>query len=111
MSAWLADQLVRAGNARSCAPDIPRYNPRPAGVIRPGSSTEVVLAMLSKRRVWMNFAQVLAQTGCTKAGADFALRYLLSQKHIEATSDESRNYRYQRYRATEEGIRYAESRF
>ena len=99
------------GAARAHAPSIPRYNPRPAGYIRPGCASEVVLAVLVHRTpVFLTFAQILQQSQCTKAACDFALRYLGSQGHIEFTSDDSRNPRYRRYRATEKGMDYAASR-
>lgn len=108
---WIADQLQRIGAARPHAQSIPRYNPRPAGFIRPGCASEVVLAVLVHRApVFLNFAQILQQSQCTKAAVDFALRYLESQGHIEFTSDDGRNPRYRRYRATEKGKVYAASR-
>ncbi len=109
-ASWLADQLVRVGASRAHAPRVPRFNPRPAGVIRPGSATDTVLTLLVARRVWMNFSQIRAQSGCTSGAMAWALNYLLAKKHVEAVGDDARNHRYQRYRATEEGIRYATSR-
>lgn len=108
---WIADQLKRMGSARAHAPSIPRFNPRPAGHLRPGCASEIVLAVLAARApVYLNFAQILQQSGCTKAACDFALRYLLTQKHIEHTADDGRNPRYRRYRATVTGMAYAKAR-
>lgn len=108
---WIATQLSRMAAARPFVTDIPRYNPRPAGVIRPGSPTEIVLAVLCRRYpAFLTFAQVKHQSQCTKAAIDHALRYLKTQKHIESTSDDSRNSRYQRYRATTKGIEHAADR-
>jgi hypothetical protein len=108
---WIADQLSRMGAARAHAPSIPRYNPRPAGYIRPGCASEVVLAVLVRRTpVFLTFAQIMQQSKRTKGACDFALSYLLTQGHIEFTSDDSRNPRYRRYRATEKGMGYAASR-
>lgn len=108
---WIADQLQRMGAARPYSPQIPRYNPRPAGFIRPGCASEIVLAVLVRRSpVFLSLSQILQQSACTKAAADWALRYLESQGHIEFTSDDGRNPRYRRYRATEKGKDYAASR-
>jgi hypothetical protein len=108
---WVADQIFRMGAARPHAPSIPRFNPRPAGHIRPGCASEIVLAVLVARSpAFLNFAQILAQSGCTKGACDYALSYLESQGHLEHTADESRNPRYRRYRATESGQAYARDR-
>jgi hypothetical protein len=110
-AAWTSEQLRRMAAARRFATSTPRHNPRPAGVIRPGSPTEVVLACLCRRApVFLTFAQVMHQTQFTKATIDHALRYLKTQGHIEATADDGRNSRYQRYRATEKGIIHAASK-
>jgi hypothetical protein len=109
-TAWMANQIARMAAARPTAPDIPHYNPRPAGVIRPGSATDVVLALLCKRGPsYLTHSQIIAQTGRTTKAVSWALIYLKSQKHIEATSDDARNQRYQRYRATTKGIEHAAS--
>lgn len=108
---WVAHQLARMARARPHALSVPRYNPRPAGVIRPGSPTEVVLAVLCRRTpVFLTFAQVMHQSRCTKAAIDHALRYLHAQGHIEFTADDGRNSRYRRYRATQKGVEHATAR-
>lgn len=109
---WIASQLSRmAAAAKPLALNNPRYNPRPAGVIRPGSATDAVLALLCRRHpTYLNHAQIMRQTERTTKAVCFALVYLKAQGHIEATPDDSRNGRYQRYRATQKGLDHAAGR-
>lgn len=104
---WMAQQLSRMSHSRPTAPDIPRYNPRPAGVIRPGSATNLVLALLCKRRpAFLTHHQIMDQTKRTTKAVSWALIYLRAQGYVEITGD-GRNARYQRYRATEKGVQHA----
>lgn len=100
-AAWMAEQLQRAADGRRAMPlEQPRYNPRPAGVIREGSASDITLAALRERPgVWLTHAQILGITGLGTKAACWALIYLAAQGHIESTSDDSRNARYRRYRA------------
>jgi hypothetical protein len=108
---WIANQLSRIGAARRHAPQMPRFNPRPAGQIRPGSATDAVLKLLVVRYpAFLNHAQIQAQTGCTGGSMAWAISYLKAQKHIESTTDDGRNLRYSKYRATPQGIEHASSR-
>jgi hypothetical protein len=79
---------------------IPRYNPRPAGVIRPGSSTERVLAIFKANpKLWLSHANLAWYTGLSHKPMSWALIYLQRQGLIEAsTGDDERNSRYCRYR-------------
>jgi peptidoglycan/xylan/chitin deacetylase (PgdA/CDA1 family) len=105
---WIASQLRRMAAARPYSPNIPRYNPRPAGVIRPGSATDIVLRLLAQRYgIWLTHGQIVQQSGQTTKAVSWALIYLKSQDHIESTADDGRNCRYQRYQATEKGIDHA----
>lgn len=108
---WIASQLSRmAAAAKPLGLTNPRYNPRPAGVIRPGSATEAVLTLLCRRHpIYLNHAQIMLQTGRTTKAVSFALVYLKAQGHIESTADDGRNCRYQRYRATKKGVDHAAS--
>lgn len=74
------------------------YNPRPAGVIQPGSATAAVLDFLrSKPHAFFTHSQIQAATGKTKVAIDWGLIYLKSQGLVEVTSD-PRSERYHRYR-------------
>lgn len=99
-TAWMAQQLQRAADGRSAMPlTTPRYNPRPAGVIREGSATDaVLLAMRSRIGVWMTHSQILHSTQRSTKAVCWALLYLKAQGLIESVPDDSRNARYQRYR-------------
>lgn len=97
---WVANQLIRMADGRSSMKlEIPRYNPRPPGVIREGGATDCVLTFLqsSPRRFYCHH-EIQTGTGRTKVSIDWALCFLKSQHLIEVTSDDGRNSRYNRYR-------------
>jgi hypothetical protein len=96
---WIALQLqIRASRTFGLGLQVPRYNPRPAGVIRPGSATHAVLGYLQKHSHWLNHRQICSGTGCTSHAVDWGLIFLKSQGLIECASDDGRNPRYLRYR-------------
>lgn len=99
-AAWMAEQLQRAADGRrAMVLNVPRYNPRPAGVIREGSATDAVLSALQQRPgAWLTHAQILVLTQRGTKAICWALLYLKAQGLVESTADESRNARYQRYR-------------
>lgn len=112
-TAWMAGQLSSMAEARRTAPDHPRFNPRPAGMVRPGGASDAVLALMVEKlpaRPYLTHAQLVRLTNRTTKSVSWAVIYLRSLDLIEATADDGRNCRYQRYRITEEGIRYASSR-
>lgn len=77
---------------------MPRYNPRPAGVIRPGSATQAVLALLQAHPGrWFTHFQIVQATGRTQKAVDWALLFLKGRGLIGTTSDDGRNSRYRRY--------------
>ena len=100
-AAWMAQQLQRAADGRQAMPlHSPRYNPRPPGVIRAGSATDVVLAaMQSHHGFWLTHAQILRLTQRSTKAVCWALIFLKARGLIESAPDDSRNARYQRYRA------------
>jgi len=97
-TAWLAQQLLGAAAKAPPAIHAGCVNPRPPGVIRPGSATEAVLALLREnpRRQFMCIT-IVQRTGCTRAAVDWALLYLRSQNLINTHQDAERNPRYLRY--------------
>jgi hypothetical protein len=83
---------------------VPRYNPRPAGVIREGSATDAVLSALQQRQgTWLTHAQILKLTQRSTKAVCWALLYLKAQGMVESAPDDSRNARYQRYRVSKGG--------
>lgn len=101
---WTAQQLLglAAANRRGLALEVPRYNPRPAGVIREGSATEAVLTLMQRRPArWLTHREIVQETGRTAKGVDWALLYLRAQALVECVSDAHRNPRYLRYRAVQ----------
>jgi len=82
------------------------YNPRPAGMILPGSTTELVLCELRARYpVWQSRSQIACSVGKNRGAVQWALLYLMQQKLIKAVPDVNRNPRYLRYQAI---VKYAE---
>lgn len=105
-SRWTADQILASSATRRSLlqPEVPRYNPKPAGVLRPGSATAQVLALLRERPDrWLTFRAILAATGQTHRAASWACLYLRAVGLVEVTDDGARNGRYLRYRAAPPG--------
>ena len=93
---WDAQLLALAG--RAAEPPVPRHNPRPAGVIRRGSATHLVLVALRSRPGFVRHFQIQVATGLTPKAIDWALIFLRSRGLIEAVPD-GLHSRYLRYRA------------
>ena len=94
---WVARQLAERPGSLNLT--LPRYNPRPAGVIRPGSAAEKTLTMMRKHPAqWFTNHQIIVATGCTDKAVSWALLFLRSLGEIETTADSARNSRYLRYR-------------
>lgn len=106
-TAWVAAQLLLS-SARATSPQVPRMNPRPAGVIRPGSATHRALAVLAARpkRSWTH-AQLLTETASTTKALCWALAFLRETGLVETTRDYGRNVRYLSYRVTPKGVEHA----
>ena len=95
----MLDQLGDAGQRRApVQAKRTRVNPRPQGVIQPGSATSTLLKFLTARpgRVFRR-EQLVLLTGCTPKALDWALLFLRQNGSIECVTDE-RNPRYLRYR-------------
>ena len=92
--------MVRQMEAYSLQQTKPaRHNPRPAGVIQPGSASDAVLSILSESPGrFFTCEQLIRATGRSHAAVSFALLYLRDQGRIEAFPDAARNPRYMRYR-------------
>lgn len=100
-STWMVNQLTQIAEKRQTGLGLnaPRYNPRPAGVIREGSATAVVLSfMLTRKGMFMTHSQIVKGTGRSAKSVDWALLFLRSQQLVECVPDEARNPRYLRYR-------------
>jgi hypothetical protein len=95
---WTARRLLTQHGGLNL--QVARYNPRPAGVIRPGSSTDLVLSIFqSNPKLWLSHANLVWHTNLNHKRMSWALIYLQRQGLIEAsTGDDERNSRYARYR-------------
>ena len=76
-----------------------RFNPRPPGVIQPGSASDAVLKFLRAQVGFRSEAQILWVTGRSHSAVSWSLLYLIGQGLVEARSDPLRNARYKKYRA------------
>lgn len=82
----------------SIRPARKRYNPRPAGWIQPGGSTETVLKHLQSVDRHQTRKQIMEATGLTEKACNWALLYLRSVDMVSVVADECRNGRYFRYK-------------
>ena len=96
---WTAKQLVHIGKRQGLNLAVPRYNPRPAGVYRPGCTADAVLQFLHGfPKNWFTHGEIVKRTGCSSKAVTWACIYLRSLHLVECTSDDARNPRYLRYR-------------
>lgn len=82
---WMANQLA----ARFSEPiEQPRFNPRPPGVIRPGSATQHVLFFLRKNPDrYFTCWQLIHHTGLSRKAVNHACLYLRAQELISVRDD------------------------
>ena len=104
---WIARQLLLYPAVRSSR-SLRRgtYNPRPAGVIQPGSTTDLTLQWLAQRPGrWFTHRQIVTGVGRTEKTVSWSLFYLRSLRRIESTArgGSGINSRYLRYRAAPSG--------
>lgn len=97
---WMAGQLIRMADGRNAMPlELPRYNPRPPGVIREGSATDAVLKLLEANpHRFFSYAEIRARCpGRSHAALSWAAIYLKRMGLVQTSSD-ARNPQYVRYR-------------
>jgi hypothetical protein len=97
---WVADQIARSQPGRnSLALLVPRYNPRPAGVLQEGGAAKAVLLLLQAQpdRLF-TFSQIVQHTQRTPKSLDWACIFLRSLGYVECSKDDSRNPKYLRYK-------------
>ena len=99
------EELERVARAVETAePRNRHFNPRPAGVIREGKSSEMVLKALCDHGGVMTEGQLRFRIGLNHAKCSWALIYLQRIGKVEVLSDAHRNSRYLRYKARIGGI-------
>lgn len=97
---WLANQILAASSRNGLRIEAPRYNPRPAGVIRDGSATQAVLVFLRQHpKQFFSHFQIVTATGRSNKSVNWAMLFLRSQNLVDCVPDAQRNSRYLRYRA------------
>lgn len=87
---WMAGQLMRiAADGRNAMKlEVPRYNPRPPGVIREGSATDAVLKILqSHPKRYFTCGDLITRTKQTHAAVSWSLIYLRRLGVIETAKD------------------------
>lgn len=97
-TSWVTHQILSI--RRTAEPTRIAKNPKPAGVMLPGSATHAVWVYLESlpHRRWVQRRQIVTGTGCTGKAVDWALIFLLTTGRIERSSDDMRCSRYYRYR-------------
>lgn len=96
----LLDQIMMIQLANLSAEKKPvHFNPRPPGVIRAGSASDVVFRFLQSSPGMRNEAQIRWATKRSHSAVSWALIYLISIGKVESVPDVARNTRYKRYRA------------
>lgn len=99
---WVANQLASRKNGLGL--EVPRFNPRPSGVMQEGGAAKDVLALLrANPDRFFTFNQILLGTNRTAKSVDWACIFLRSLGHVECTKDDGRNSRYLRYRYQSKG--------
>lgn len=94
---WITRQILAIQRQAEPA----QFNPRPAGIMLPGSATKAVHVWLLEQhatRSWWTRHQIIAGTQRSEKAVDWALIYLRRVGLVECTND-WRNSRYLRYRA------------
>ncbi|MGE8451536.1 MAG: hypothetical protein ACN6OP_13115 [Pseudomonadales bacterium] len=78
---WMAGQL----EGRQQEEGTRRSNPRPQGVSRPGSGTDVLLRFLGQAPGrWVFHSELVLVLGCSKGEIDWALQYLVREGEVES---------------------------
>ena len=82
---WMAKQL-----SERLEPERPRsHNPRPPGVIRPGSGTDVLLSYLRRNPGrWFFHSELVLALGRSKGEVDWAIQFLKELGHISGRATE-----------------------
>lgn len=85
-SSWMAHQLLRCSVTMD-RPQMP-VNPRPPGVVRPGSASEAVLVLMRAHpgRLFWRW-QLIGSTGRSRKAVDYALLYLERTGAIDVIRD------------------------
>lgn len=99
--AWVAQQIRQAADRADLLPaPAPRFNPRPPGVIREGSATDEVLAILAnfpnRYFTYGDLRGLLSER--SHASMSWALLYLRRVGLVQVIGDGARNPQYLRYR-------------
>lgn len=82
-TAWITQQILRTPVQRLV--DHPKFNPRPAGYIRPGSTTSIVYAVLQAHPGrWYVRRELIHVSERSRKSVDWAIAYLSAIHLIES---------------------------
>jgi hypothetical protein len=97
---WVTQQIANSQQSRNgLGLSVPRYNPRPPGVLQEGGAAKAVLSFLQAHpERYFTFSQIVTHTKRTPKSLDWACIFLRSLGHVECARDEGRNPKYLRYR-------------
>lgn len=94
---WAVNQLT---NIQPVERKVPKFNPRPPGVIQAGSASEAVLQILrSSPQVFFTHGRLMELTGRSHAAISWALKFLREQDLVKTIQDGARDERWLRYAA------------
>lgn len=77
--------------------EVRKYNPRPPGVIRPGSASDRILSLLRGAGGFHTEQSIRAATGLSHSQASWALFYLSENGFIRKVPDTTRASSFYRY--------------
>lgn len=89
--------LAQLEAARKPVAEVRKYNPRPPGVIRPGSASDRILSLLRGAGGFHTEQSIRAATGLTHSQASWSLFYLSEHGFIRKVPDTTRGSAFYRY--------------
>lgn len=99
----MTSELLRLARSMRSRQELPKFNPRPPGVIRDGSATDAVLKVLRAHPArFFTAGQLIVLTGRSHAAVSWALIYLRRNRLVNVTGDGARQSNYLRYQAIKE---------
>jgi len=94
---WAVTQLT---NIQPVERKVPKFNPRPPGVIHAGSASEALLQILrANPTTYFTHGRLMELSGRSHAAVSWGLKYLREQGLVKSVGDTSRNERWLKYAA------------
>lgn len=94
----MSSELLRLARTMRSRQEPVKFNPRPPGVIRPGSATDLVYqALRAQPARYFTCGDLIEVTKRSHAAVSWALIYLRRHRLVRVVGDTSRNRNYLRY--------------